>query len=301
MKIDSNKGKSWLIIGLFTLCLFAGVSGGMYSSQPVFANLVPEDGPADQAAKNVGEGMSNETTNHTLGNSFAAKASNPYGTDVFNIGDRSRSRVDAIDVASYQSNMTPADYKKVKKAGVKTVIVKLTEGASYTNPTALTQIKNAAAAGLNVDVYHYFTSSTISGSKKEANYLLNFLKKNKLSKKILIMNDVEDESTQTTQIAANINAFWKILSSAGYKQHGIYTGGSYLYRDAAANTVGFKRTWKAQYPYHPKAGTNWQTDYGAWQFSPTAKIPNGNYTGYVDVEMDYANLFTKSAGTKPLQ
>ncbi|KRN95596.1 hypothetical protein IV66_GL001040 [Ligilactobacillus pobuzihii] len=41
----------------------------------------------------------------------------------------------------------------------------------------------------------------------------------------------------------------------------------------------------------------WQTNYGAWNFTPTAKIPRGNYTGYIDVEVDYVNLFTKSAGT----
>lgn len=302
LELKHIKGKSKLLVGLCALFLFTCIAGVMFGGRKVSANMLPEDGPADQAAEKVGQGMRNASTNnHTMGRSMAVKESSPYGTDVFNIGDPSRPRVDAIDVASYQSDMTLADYQKIKSAGVKTVIVKLTEGASYTNPAALTQIKNAAAAGLNVDVYHYFTSSTISGAKNEANYLLNFLKKNKLNKNILIMNDVEDDSTQTTQIAANLNAFWDVLSTAGYKQHGIYTGASYLYRDAAANTVGFKRTWKAQYPYHPKAGTNWQTDYGAWQFSPTAKISNGDYTGYIDVEIDYVNLFTQSAGTKPFQ
>lgn len=296
--------KRIVLIKCITTILVACFVTILAANKVVSANLIPENGPLDQATATVGQEMRNGS-DHTLGNSFAAKSatksSSSLGTDVFNIGDSSRPRVDAVDVASYQSQMTLNDYKKLKNLGVKTVIVKLTEGATYTNPAALTQIKNAAAAGLNVDVYHYFTSSTISGAKKEANYLLNFLKKNNLNKKILIMNDVEDDSTQTTQIGANLNAFWNVLSQAGYKQHGIYTGASYLYRDAAAKTVGFKRTWKAQYPYHPKAGTNWQTNYGAWQFSPTAKIPNGDYTGYIDVEMDYVNLFTKSSGTSPIQ
>lgn len=59
-------------------------------------------------------------------------------------------RTDVVDVASYQANLSVADFQNMKKAGVKGVIVKLTEGTTYKNPYAATQIANTRTAGLVV-------------------------------------------------------------------------------------------------------------------------------------------------------
>ena len=50
---------------------------------------------------------------------------------------------DAIDVSSYQGAMSVNDYTNLKNQGVKYVIVKLTQGTTYVNPYAGTQIANA--------------------------------------------------------------------------------------------------------------------------------------------------------------
>src|SRR5699024_11557705 len=50
--------------------------------------------------------------------------------------------------------------------------VKLTEGSNYTNPYAINQMKYAAQAGLNVNIYHYANFSNKSQAQSEANYLL---------------------------------------------------------------------------------------------------------------------------------
>ena len=290
LKTPKHQGK------ILILCLLAGVWFFWVVNLQVLAHQIKEDGPDSQATKQVGlsMGKANQPKKAT---SKLTQAS-PQ-TKAFNLGDSSVPRVDAVDISSFQSGLSAADFKKIKAAGIKSVVVKLTEGSSYTNGAALAQIKNAAAAGLNIDVYHYFTANSVSGAQSEANHLVSVLSADKLKSKILIFNDVEAASTKTLQIASNLNAFWSVLANHGYANHGIYTGANYLYRDAAAKTVGFKNTWKAQYPYTPTAQTTWQTDYGAWQFSPTAQISGGNYKGYLDASIDYNNLFTRSVGDKP--
>jgi protein tyrosine phosphatase (PTP) superfamily phosphohydrolase (DUF442 family) len=219
-------------------------------------------------------------------------------TDIWTIGDTTRPRVDVVDVASYQSEMTQSDYNKLKAAGVKTVIVKSTQGDSYTNPAALNQAKMANKAGLNVDFYHYATFNTSTEAKSEATNMASFLVKNNVSTKVLLFADMEDSSTYTVNAEANLNAFWSTLNSYGYTNHGVYTSNTYLYRDAVIRTVGTSRVWRAQYPYTPSANNLWNTGDGAWQFSDTALLPSGSdYTGYIDVSIDYNGLTEDSAGT----
>ncbi|WEE35561.1 SH3 domain-containing protein [Lactiplantibacillus paraplantarum] len=219
-------------------------------------------------------------------------------TDVWTIGDTTRPRVDVVDVASYQSTMTQSDFNKLKAAGVKTVIVKSTEGTDYTNPAALTQAQMANKAGLNVDFYHYATFSTADAAKSEATNMASFLVKNSVSTKVLLFADMEDTASYSVNATANLNTFWSTLDSYGYTNHGVYTSNSYLYRDAVVKTVGQSRVWRAQYPYTPSADNLWNTGDGAWQFSDTALLPTGSdYTGYIDVSIDYNGLTEDSAGT----
>ncbi|RDF80577.1 glycoside hydrolase family 25, partial [Lactiplantibacillus plantarum] len=228
----------------------------------------------------------------------AYTAATTSSTDVWTIGDTTRPRVDVVDVASYQSTMTQSDFNKLKAAGVKTVIVKSTEGTDYTNPAALNQAKMANKAGLNVDFYHYATFSTADAAKSEATNMAGFLVKNNVSTKVLLFADMEDSSSYSVNATANLNAFWSTLDSFGYKNHGVYTSNSYLYRNAVVKTVGQSRVWRAQYPYTPSANNLWNTNDGAWQFSDTALLPSGSdYTGYIDVSIDYNGLTEDSAGT----
>lgn len=219
--------------------------------------------------------------------------------DVFQIGDATRPNQDAVDVSSYQANMTQNDYNILAQKGVKSVIVKLTEGSNYTNPYAITQMKQAAQAGLNVNIYHYADFSNSTQATDEANYLLKTLRDNGVDTKIKIFADMESSATQNDNVAANLNTFWKVLKNGGYNDHGVYTYTNYLYRSAVINTVGQSQTWIAQYPYQPSANNLLHSEFGAWQFSQTAQIPGGNYTGNIDVSHDYQGLFTGGAGSDP--
>lgn len=73
---------------------------------------------------------------------------------------------DFIDVASHQGSISTNDYQIIKNEGVKGVSVKLTEGTSYVNPYAQTQINNAKAVGLQVSAYHFSRYISVQDAKK---------------------------------------------------------------------------------------------------------------------------------------
>ncbi|WP_125982667.1 GH25 family lysozyme, partial [Loigolactobacillus iwatensis] len=220
--------------------------------------------------------------------------------DSFTIGDSSRPRrVDAVDISSYQYDLTQANYNEMKKLGVKTVIIKLTEGNYYENPYARNQISMAKAAGLQIAVYHYAKFASASAAAGEANLLISDLRSLGLSKNTLIFADMEDTSTYTTGIQGDLQNFWNTLSNAGFTNHAVYTYVSYEYRDAVVNTVGLSRTWIAQYPYTPSASSLWNSQYAAWQFSSTARLPG--YSGNLDVSIDYNGLLNLNSGAWQLK
>ena len=109
------------------------------------------------------------TTPNIRARSFAAAPTANVPSDLKS-DDNTLPRKDAVDIASYQSWMTQADFNSLKTSGVKSIVVKLTEGTNYTNPYAANQIKMAQNAGLNVAVYHY-ARLTGANSQSDANSL----------------------------------------------------------------------------------------------------------------------------------
>ena len=220
--------------------------------------------------------------------------------DTWTIGDSSRPRVDAVDVSSYQGAMTQNDFNKLKSLGVKTVIVKATEGTAYTNPYFLQEVKYANAAGLNVDIYHFARFGNATAATAEGTYFASVLKANKVNSKTLIIADMEAGETKVSNEGTYLNDFWKVLTNAGYSNHGVYTGLYYPERDDVSSTVGVSKTWIAQYLYSPSSSMLRNTSYGAWQDASTAKLPSGYYSGNLDVSIDYSGFLENSAGTNTL-
>lgn len=217
----------------------------------------------------------------------------------FAIGqDTSVPSVDAVDVASYQSWMTQANYNQLKVAGVKTVIVKISQGTDYSNPYAATQIKYAKAAGLNVAIYHFATFSDTSSAAAEAKQTISTLKTLGLPTSTLVFADMEDNSTNTSTVSTNLNAYWTAMNAGGYTNHGVYTGGLFgsTYAANTSGTVGASKTWYAQYPYTPSKNDLWNTGYGAWQFSSTAYL-SGYQGNAIDASHDYDGLLSGSVKT----
>ena len=101
-------------------------------------------------------------------------------------------RQDFIDVSSWNEYISIEQYSLMKnKYGIKGVVVKLTDGTSYINPYAESQIRNAQSAGLVVSVYHFSRYTTSEEAIQEANYFVNYMKKLKLNSSTIAVNDAE--------------------------------------------------------------------------------------------------------------
>ncbi|WP_125709430.1 GH25 family lysozyme [Lacticaseibacillus porcinae] len=221
-------------------------------------------------------------------------AATAQNTLEFAIGNTSVPHVDAVDVSSYQSWMTQAQYTQLKQLGVKTVIIKISESTNYSNPYAASQIKYAEAAGLNVAVYHFARFGNTATAQAEAKKTIQVLNSLGLPTSTLVFADMEGAETNVSSVGTNLNQYWKTMSAGGYMNHGVYTGGLYGagYAAATSGTVGAARTWYAHYPTTPSKNNLLEKNYGAWQFSSTSYLPG--FTGkFIDASTDYVGLFSK--------
>ena len=96
------------------------------------------------------------TTPNIRARSFAAAPTANVPSDLKS-DDNTLPRKDAVDIASYQSWMTQADFNSLKTSGVKSIVVKLTEGTNYTNPYAAKDEQGrllvAGAVGVSSDTF----------------------------------------------------------------------------------------------------------------------------------------------------
>ena len=140
---------------------------GLLIAKPVFAedNVSQDDHPMGYYIKQEQEQQASDESTSTdtaevpsiRARSFAAAVPAANAPDTLYSDNTSLPRKDAVDISSHQSWMVQADFNAIKAAGVKTIIIKLTEGTGYTNPYASSQIQMAKSAGLNIAVYHYAT------------------------------------------------------------------------------------------------------------------------------------------------
>ncbi|WP_270780993.1 GH25 family lysozyme [Ligilactobacillus acidipiscis] len=263
------------------------------SSSSAAVDTAKEKTSQDSEENNVQNDKQNDQT--VPNQPRIASLTKTISTDQFNIGDKRYTTADAVDISSWQSWMTQADFNYLKQIGIRTIIVKTTEGHNYTNPYAQNQITMAKNAGLNVSIYHFVRFNDTNSARTEANYAASVMNNFKLPYSTLIFADIEADETRQDNLNMNsaLKMFWSVLNQHGYTNHGVYVGPYYEYLNQVVATVGKNRTWLAQYPYTPtKSGyyeQQWQTaGYGGWQFSSQAKL-RGNS---LDVSHSFNSLLT---------
>ena len=163
--------------------------------------------------------------------------------------------------------MSVNTYTNLKNQGVKYVIVKLTQGTTYVNPYAGTQIANAKAAGLTVYAYDYVTFTSTGAAQAEAAYFAATARRFGLGKDTLMIADVEDDVVKRGDITSLLNAYWAALSAQGFTNHAVYTGYYFDQQYKVSSTVGKSRTWIAAYYYSYWKNTILNSGYGAWQYT----------------------------------
>ncbi|WP_271497203.1 GBS Bsp-like repeat-containing protein, partial [Enterococcus sp. 5H] len=217
--------------------------------------------------------------------------------DIVNAGESNRPAAHFIDISSHNETISVNQFQMMKTYGITGVVVKLTEGTTYFNPYAKSQIDNAKLAGMTVSVYHYSHYTSAAGAELEAAYFASKANELGLSKTTVMVSDIEESPMNISSLNTNTSTFKTKLNSLGYTRIAYYMSRSWL--DVAGgrfNTslFGKENIWVAQYPYTPTASQNWNNDYSAWQWSSNFYFPGIAHP--FDINTDYTGLFTGDSG-----
>lgn len=180
-------------------------------------------------------------------------------------------RMDMVDVSNNNGYMSTAEYVSMRNEfGVKAVTVKISEGGTYKDPYAASNIANVQAAGLYINGYHFARYATKAQAIAEADFAGQTAKTAGLPVGAVLATDVEAEEQNNQSKATNDRnnaAFMQEIQKFGYRAD-IYTSGSWANNKM---TIKDKTGWIAAYPY-VVSGKNWYSINHAWQWSSTAKF-----------------------------
>ncbi len=198
------------------------------------------------------------------------------------------------DVSNYQHPFGAAiNWKSVRAQGARFAFVKVSEGSTYVNPYARTDIPAALAAGLYVGAYHFGRprlplSTAVSDARLFAAQVGNV----RLSGYLPPILDIE---TNGGLSAANVTAWTKsflsTLQAAIGRPPMVYSG-SWFWRAYMGNPAGFKQypVWIADYEPRntgPMLFGDW-TYSTFWQYTDAAKV--SGITGGVDASWFHGTL-----------
>lgn len=194
-----------------------------------------------------------------------------------------------MDVSGYQPD-TISFFQAAKNAGVKAVIVKLTQGSAdgdaYVNPKAQAQINNARSVGLLVHGYHYARFNGRQDAINEAKWFTDHAKKFGLGSDSVLALDIEDKAN-AKYATSDANAFLQAVKDAGYPKVDIYSMASWFWQGRlnAAQLIA-KNKWVANYGVSQPGVDN----VGTWQFSSNYKIAGIG----VDMSYDFSGFYTNA-------
>ncbi|MBT0910209.1 GBS Bsp-like repeat-containing protein [Streptococcus lutetiensis] len=203
-----------------------------------------------------------------------------------------------IDISSHNGVISVSDYQRLKSQGITGVVVKLTEGTSYTNPYARAQIANAQAAGLRVSAYHYSHYETAAEARAEAQYFVRIAQSMGLSGSTTMVNDMEERSMLNGDLNANTQVWKDEMNHLGYSNNVYYTMASWLdTKGGKLNTAKFdlSNLWVAHYLYaytyldqESAKSLSYYSNTAAWQYtSVSPKLLHA-----LDESIDYTGRFT---------
>lgn len=197
-----------------------------------------------------------------------------------------------MDISSYQPD-TVNFFQAAKNAGVKAVIVKLTQGSAdgdaYVNPKAQAQINNARSVGLLVHGYHYARFNGNQDARNEAKWFTDHAKKFGLGPESVLALDIEDKAN-AKYATSDANAFLQAVKDAGYPKVDIYSMASWFWQwRLNVSQLIAKNLWVANYGVSQPGVDN----VGTWQFSSNYKIAGIG----VDMSYDFSGFYTNAATT----
>lgn len=196
-------------------------------------------------------------------------------------------RPDMLDVSNHNGNMTVPEYVSARnRYGVKAVTTKISEGTTYADPYAKTNITNAQQAGLYINGYYFTRYTNVEQAKAEARFAVQCAKNAGLPINAVLCADIEAGQQQGLGTYVNslaISAMRQIVESAGYR-FDVYTMASWLDTNINASQAG----WIAMYPYN--VAKDRFTNKHAWQWASDFKLVDSY--GNFDVSQLYDNYYT---------
>ena len=190
-----------------------------------------------------------------------------------------------IDVSSWQSNI---DFKKVKKAGVEFVMIRIGFGHNKKGELVIDKyfknnIKNAKSAGLKVGLYFYSYANTNDKAKEQVRWIIKNLNGEKLD--LPIAFDWEDWRSFNSynmslyDIKEVAKTFINECRKYNYDSV-LYSSKYYLEQIWGVNEFD---TWLAHYTSKEKS--SYKGNYMMWQLSSRGKVPG--ISGNVDLDVLY--------------
>lgn len=198
--------------------------------------------------------------------------------------------VHGIDISQWQGYNV--DFKKIKAAGVKFVMLRAGYGRyiSQKDPTFEGNYARAKAAGLDVGVYWYSYAQNASEAKAEAETCIEAIKNKKFEYPIFFdLEEGKQFALGKNVCSAMVEAFCDRLEKSGYFT-GLYMSRSPLTQHITPNVQKKYTLWVAEYG----SKCNYGGSIGIWQNSSTWKVAGIN--GNVDhnyAYVDYPKIITE--------
>ena len=189
-----------------------------------------------------------------------------------------------IDISVHQGNI---NWDAVKNSGIDGAIIRLGYGTSYTDPCVEDRLfeknyKATLSRNFLKGIYLYSYAISRDSANREADFVIDRLRKYNVGKSIPIFYDLEENSytanVTPTTYDTMINTFISKLNSAGYNNVSVYTY-KYFAETKLTEWGRSKITWIAQY----NNVNTYKGTYNGWQYTSTGRV-NG-ITGDVDISV----------------
>lgn len=201
-----------------------------------------------------------------------------------------------IDISAWQGSISLATFQKIKKSGIKAVILR----SSYTTQKGFNlhkdkvfdnNIKNAYKAGLKIGIYHYSQAISEAEAKKEAEFVINAIKAYKSYITLPVYFDWEFGGRLSSSVARKMgkqrcgqicDAFCRTIRVAGFKT-GVYANLSTLNGYLPSDLSNRWSIWVAQYAKR----CDYKHPYVMWQYTSSGKVDG--LSGRIDMNYMYGS------------
>ncbi len=220
--------------------------------------------------------------------------------------------LNGIDVSQWNGTI---DWEKAKASGVDFAFIRIGYrgyGEAGNIPEAgdkngVNNIKAAYKAGVKVGVYFFSQAISVAEGKQEADFCLNYIKKNNLAKYISLPVIIDYEyytdkigrlwnaHLNATEHQAICDSFAGTIHAGGMKP-GVYANYSMLKDDMhPSRSAEYTKYWIARWNTY----TGYTGNYNFWQYTDNGSVPG--ISGAVDCDYYYEEITKEEPSEKPVE